>query len=80
MPKRISPSYQLPIVCNYNLLVIFCLFFYELYTNTLCFACQLNQDALYNSFMHTDQGIKEALHQILEKIGWSFTIPHLGPV
>jgi hypothetical protein len=25
MPKRIPPSYQSSIVCNYNLLVIFCI-------------------------------------------------------
>jgi hypothetical protein len=31
------------------------------------FCCQLNQDALYNSFMHADQGMKEVLHQILKK-------------
>jgi hypothetical protein len=39
MPKWISPSYELLIVCNYNLLVIFCICFYELYNNMLCFAC-----------------------------------------
>jgi hypothetical protein len=40
----------------------------------------LNQDTLYNSFIHTDQGIEEVLHQTLEKIGWPFTIPHPGLV
>jgi hypothetical protein len=49
-----------------TLLAIF-YFFYELYTNTLCFACQLNQDALYNSFMHDHKGMKEVLHQALQK-------------
>jgi hypothetical protein len=24
--------------------------------------------------------MKDVLHQILEKVGWSFTIPHPGPV
>jgi hypothetical protein len=68
MAKWISPSYASPVVCNYKFV------FYELYTNTLCFACQLNQDTFYNGFTHADQGMKEVLHQINEKIGWLFTI------
>jgi hypothetical protein len=68
MAKPISPSHESHIVCNYNFTCYFYLFiFYELYTNTLCFACQLNRDALYNSFMHDDKGMKEVLHQALQK-------------
>jgi hypothetical protein len=50
------------------LLLLLLFVFHELYTNTLCFAYQLNQDALYNSVMHDDQGIKGVLPQILEKM------------
>nr|TKV95201.1 hypothetical protein SEVIR_9G346600v2 [Setaria viridis] len=32
--------------------------------------------ALYNSFMHTDEGLKEVLYQVLGNIGWTFTISH----
>jgi hypothetical protein len=30
--------------------------------------------------MHADQGMKEVLHQVLEKVGWAFTTSHPGPV
>jgi hypothetical protein len=30
--------------------------------------------------MHDDKGMKEVLHQALQKIGWTFTIPHPGLV
>ena len=40
----------------------------------------LNQDTMYNSFMHADQGMNEVLRQVLQQIGWLFTTPHPHPV
>jgi hypothetical protein len=30
--------------------------------------------------MHADVGMHEVLRQVLQKIGWTFTIPHPSPV
>nr|TKW28149.1 hypothetical protein SEVIR_3G330400v2 [Setaria viridis] len=37
-------------------------------------------DALYNGFMHADEGLKDVLHQVLGNIGWTFTRADPGRV